>query len=615
MFQQLSLKHRILGFVFVAAFLLGAAGIFSFTAFREQQQNLQYFGTSGRAQADSLANLRSENFTLMQTLWAAHSQATASAARKAQTEAATAQIKKFDEDLQQLQKTAAPGSLGSHFEEVQKTWSELKEPLSRSIQQLEQGSPESDQEEAGVMKDEVAPRSSALADSLLATEAAFKAHGKTALEAAEAKASRMAYAIAAALLLALSYLFISGFFLAKGLSKSLRQTAGRLGAGAESLLKTAGTTTAASQDLLKGVTQQAEALQQIGASIEQTSSMVAKTAENAKGSAEISRSSEASAKKGRDAVAEVIQSIQSISEGNMEIMRQVEESNRDIREIVKLISEIGNKTKVINDIVFQTRLLSFNASVEAARAGEHGKGFAVVAEEVGNLAQMSGNASREISELLANSIQRVEQIVKETGTKVERLTEDSKRRVEGGTETARRCSEALEEIVNNVGKVGSMISEISLASQEQASGVSEINKAMSHLDQVTQKNTEVSRGSAVAAEEINTQSTIVKAAVDDLFAIVEGGKRSVPPAASPVEVRETEAPRKVVTEKKVKKAAVPEAPLPEPGGKLAEVVPLNSGGSDKAVKVESAHPRLKVRAAKTLAEGLPMADDPRFKDV
>ena len=72
-----------------------------------------------------------------------------------------------------------------------------------------------------------------------------------------------------------------------------------------------------------------------------------------------------------------------------------------------LISEIGNKTKVINDIVFQTKLLSFNASVEAARAGEHGKGFSVVAEEVGNLAHMSGNSAKEITQLLESSINRV----------------------------------------------------------------------------------------------------------------------------------------------------------------------------------------------------------------
>lgn len=102
----------------------------------------------------------------------------------------------------------------------------------------------------------------------------------------------------------------------------------------------------------------------------------------------------------------MIHSITEISESNDRIMSQVADGNRKISEIVQVISEIGNKTKVINDIVFQTKLLSFNASVEAARAGEHGKGFAVVAEEVGNLAQMSGNAAKEISDMLNGSVSR-----------------------------------------------------------------------------------------------------------------------------------------------------------------------------------------------------------------
>jgi methyl-accepting chemotaxis protein len=86
-------------------------------------------------------------------------------------------------------------------------------------------------------------------------------------------------------------------------------------------------------------------------------------------------------------------------------------SNDEISSIVKVIAEIGDKTKVINDIVFQTKLLSFNASVEAARAGEQGKGFAVVAEEVGNLATMSGKAAEEISSMLGDSMGKVELIV------------------------------------------------------------------------------------------------------------------------------------------------------------------------------------------------------------
>lgn len=91
-------------------------------------------------------------------------------------------------------------------------------------------------------------------------------------------------------------------------------------------------------------------------------------------------------------------------------------ANRGLQDLVLLIGKIREKTKVIDEIVFQTRLLSFNASVEAARAGEHGKGFAVVAEEVGSLAQMSGSAAKEISAILAEGVSKAESLTARTTT-------------------------------------------------------------------------------------------------------------------------------------------------------------------------------------------------------
>lgn len=117
----------------------------------------------------------------------------------------------------------------------------------------------------------------------------------------------------------------------------------------------------------------------------------------------------------------MLDSIKNIGAANERAGREIGASARHFADIVKVIEEIGSKTKVINDIVFQTKILSFNASVEAARAGEHGKGFTVVAEEVGKLAAMSGVAAHEIGELLSGSIQKVDAIVKDTQTKVKIL--------------------------------------------------------------------------------------------------------------------------------------------------------------------------------------------------
>ena len=218
----------------------------------------------------------------------------------------------------------------------------------------------------------------------------------------------------------------------------------------------------------------------------------------------------------------MVNSIDEISTSNIEIMKQIDESNHEISDIVKLIAEIGNKTKVINDIVFQTKLLSFNASIEAARAGEHGKGFAVVAEEVGNLAQMSGNSAKEISEMLDGSIRKVEEIVRNTKTRVDVLVQTAKGKVTHGTATAKRCGELLDEIVVGVTHVGTMVGEISNASQQQAQGIQEINKAMSELDTVAQQNNLASQQSSVAATDLQGQVDRLKEVVHVLNGVVLG---------------------------------------------------------------------------------------------
>jgi methyl-accepting chemotaxis protein len=313
-----------------------------------------------------------------------------------------------------------------------------------------------------------------------------------------------------------------GYLLSNSIAKELRLVAKGLADEAGLVEKVASKISSSSDDLSASTSQQAAALQETTAAVEETSAMIGKNAENAKISTDVSRESETTVEKGRQAVEQMLVSIDDISSSNSEIMRQIEDSNREISEIVKVIAEIGNKTKVINDIVFQTKLLSFNASVEAARAGEHGKGFAVVAEEVGNLAQMSGNAAKEISEMLEGSIKKVETIVQNTQSRVGNLVQVGKEKVSAGTITAKRCSEILEEIVANVGRVGSLVSEISVASQEQAKGVSEINKAMSELDNVAQQNSVASQETQASAEELRRQVQEVREYIARLEQVLTG---------------------------------------------------------------------------------------------
>lgn len=155
-----------------------------------------------------------------------------------------------------------------------------------------------------------------------------------------------------------------------------------------------------------------------------------------------------------------------------ESMAAIEDSNQSLQEIANIISNISEKTNVINDIVFKTQLLSFNASIEAARAGQYGKGFAVVAEEVGNLAQMSGIASNEISSLILDSEK-----------KVQNTLEHIRKRVKEGKIVSDEASLAFNGIVQNVENIQNQVKSIFEASAQQEIGIQQSQSAMTTLEE------------------------------------------------------------------------------------------------------------------------------------
>jgi methyl-accepting chemotaxis protein len=306
------------------------------------------------------------------------------------------------------------------------------------------------------------------------------------------------------------------------LSSTIEKIAHRLQESADLVSVSSREISSVSGQLSEAATEQASSLQETVSSINEISSMVKRNAQAAESSTLVSGKSRQAASAGKETVEIMMKSIGEVAQSNEVIMKQMLESNQNISEIVRVISEIGEKTKVINDIVFQTKLLSFNASVEAARAGEHGKGFAVVAEEVGNLASMSGEAAKEITGMLDSSVQRVSKIVEETRSKVSGLVEMGKAKVEQGIKTAKACGEALDEILKHASSVNDLVSEISVASKEQAQGVEEVNKAMSQLDQVTQQNTSVAQESAQMSARLNTQAVQLRGFVHELEMVVKG---------------------------------------------------------------------------------------------
>lgn len=342
-----------------------------------------------------------------------------------------------------------------------------------------------------------------------------------------------------------------------------------------------------SNDLNTVISTQASSLQETVSSIDEISSMLQKSSDAAKSSTEISSQSAKAANRGKATVEEMIAAISRISTGNDEIMEEIRKSNQEISNIVNVISEIGEKTKVINDIVFQTKLLSFNASVEAARAGEHGKGFAVVAEEVGNLAAMSGKASLEISSLLESSIESVKGIVDNTKTTVESLISQGKKRIDEGTDTATACGKSLDEILQNVSALNDMVNEIASAISEQSIGVNEVTKAMQSLDNTTHESTSVSNESLEMAKKVVSQAASVEEKILKMMALAGLKKTSLDSETE----YDAETPHSVEPSKVISLAA---------HGKSAPERSSSKSSSKKVVGLEG---------------GFPDSEDSRFEEL
>jgi methyl-accepting chemotaxis protein len=267
---------------------------------------------------------------------------------------------------------------------------------------------------------------------------------------------------------------------------------------------------------------QASSLQESVSAIDEIKATVDRNADLANESVSIAETCVQSSQRGKTAIRDMVSAVGEIETDQVKTTKMLEETAQEIREMVNVIKGIGQKTDVINDIVFQTKLLSFNASVEAARAGEHGKGFAVVAEEIGKLATMSGDAAKEINELLSNSIVKVGSIVEKTERSSVEITRSSKASIETGVRTARNCDDALIEIYDHVAKMKDMIKEINAGSSEQAQGISSISLAMNQLDHITNENVVSAEKCATSAHQLSIQSKGLEESVESLFVAIKG---------------------------------------------------------------------------------------------
>jgi methyl-accepting chemotaxis protein len=228
--------------------------------------------------------------------------------------------------------------------------------------------------------------------------------------------------------------------------------------------------------------------------------------------------------KGIESVKTVETSIESLQKVNSEMKLEVDQNNQKINAINDIIKSIAQKTQVINDIVFQTKLLSFNASVEAARAGEQGKGFAVVAEEVGNLAQMSGNAAKEISDILASGAAEVSQITLDSKKSFDAIIDKSQSCIEASVESTSSCYAVMNAIADEVKQSKEKIIQLQIAASEQTLGIKNIKSAMQDLQQSTNEVSSLSDSSAQLGIDMGSNYTTLKTAISVLDSVILGSR-------------------------------------------------------------------------------------------
>ena len=284
---------------------------------------------------------------------------------------------------------------------------------------------------------------------------------------------------------------------------NLTETLSTVRTAAESVSTGAEQITKGNEDLSQWTSEQASSLEETSSAMEEMTSTVKQNADNAKQANQLAITARDVAEKGGEVTTKAI-----------DAMGEINKSSKKIADIITVIDEIA----------FQTNLLALNAAVEAARAGEHGRGFAVVAAEVRNLAQRSATAAKEIKGLINESVQRVTD----------------------GSELVNQSGKTLTEIVGSVKRVTDIIAEITAASQEQATGIEQVNKAIMQMDETTQQNAALVEEATSASQSMKEQARELMGQVASFQLVqteqeqrqrssaVQPARKPVAPSAGPV---------------------------------------------------------------------------------
>jgi methyl-accepting chemotaxis protein len=297
----------------------------------------------------------------------------------------------------------------------------------------------------------------------------------------------------------------------------LRDTISQINSAANTINEASTEIAEGNADLSSRTEEQASSLEETASSMEELTGTVRLNSENANQANSLASEASTVAIEGGETIQKVVATMASINES---------------------ANKISDIIGVIDGIAFQTNILALNAAVEAARAGEQGRGFAVVASEVRTLAQRSANAAKDIKELISDSVSKIE----------------------NGNVLVNQSGETMEKVVTSIKRVNDIMSEIAAASAEQATGIDEVGKAITQMDEVTQQNAALVEEAAAAAESLQSQAVqlterVASFKMDDSQQGHQQTNASSKALSSPVPRASKSKQRAPVAQKKIKAAS------------------------------------------------------------